>query len=161
MSTIPPVTNNANSAANAALASKQTLTEKDFLNLLVTQMTSQDPLNPQSGTEFAAQLAQFSALSESQTMESDMASLQANSLIGHTVDVTNVDNSVTEGTVSGVSIDKGVPQLVVNGQLYTMNQLAAILPMPATTPTSNSGSTPTAVQPTSGSAPTYQNVISN
>ena len=31
-----------------------------FLQLLVTQMQNQDPLNPSSDTEFIAQLAQFS-----------------------------------------------------------------------------------------------------
>ncbi|MBW2438364.1 MAG: hypothetical protein JRF29_13855 [Deltaproteobacteria bacterium] len=36
----------------------------DFLNLLVTQLQHQDPLNPAESTEFTAQLAQFSSLEQ-------------------------------------------------------------------------------------------------
>jgi len=40
----------------------QELDESSFLNLLVTQLQYQDPLEPQSNEEFVAQLAQFSSL---------------------------------------------------------------------------------------------------
>ena len=35
-----------------------------FLKLLTTQMTNQDPLNPVDSTQFATQLAQFSAVEQ-------------------------------------------------------------------------------------------------
>ena len=38
--------------------------KSQFLLLLVAQLESQDPLNPMDGTEFVAQLAQFSSLEE-------------------------------------------------------------------------------------------------
>ena len=63
------------SAAIAADTSRvpiQTLGQNDFLKLLVTQMTSQDPLNPQKDTDFIAQMAQFSSLEQSKTMASDV-----------------------------------------------------------------------------------------
>jgi flagellar basal-body rod modification protein FlgD len=116
----------------------QTLNQADFLKLLVTQMTSQDPLNPQSDTAFAAQLAQFSALQQSQNMAGDMQTLQANSLIGRTVSVTSSTNSNQQdtGVVSGVQIASGVPQIMVNGQIFDLNQITAIAPTvtPTTTP---------------------------
>jgi flagellar basal-body rod modification protein FlgD len=113
----------------------QTLGQADFLKLLVTQMTSQDPLNPQTGTDFVAQMAQFSSLSASQTMEADMSSLQASNLLGRTVSVTGSDNTQISGLVSAVQIQAGTPQIVVNGQAYDMSQITAISPAPATTPT--------------------------
>ena len=38
--------------------------KSQFLQLLVAQLKGQDPMNPMDGTEFVAQLAQFSSLEE-------------------------------------------------------------------------------------------------
>jgi len=116
----------------------QSLNQADFLKLLVTQMTSQDPLNPQSDTAFAAQLAQFSALQQSQTMAGDMQSLQANALIGRTVTVASTTNSsqTASGVVSGIDLSSGSPEISINGSLYNLSQITSILPTAAaTTPT--------------------------
>lgn len=40
------------------------LAKDDFLRLLVAQLGNQDPLNPQDGAQFVAQLAQFSSLEQ-------------------------------------------------------------------------------------------------
>jgi flagellar basal-body rod modification protein FlgD len=130
-------TTSATSSSTAAAAG-QTLDQADFLKLLVTQMTSQDPLNPQSDTAFAAQLAQFSALQQSQTMATDMQQMQANGLIGQTVNVTSATNTSQQvtGVVSAVQIAAGVPQIQVNGELYDMSDITSITPTQTTTTTS-------------------------
>jgi len=51
-------------ATTTTTASKQTLNKQDFLNLLVAQLKNQDPLNPVEGTDYTAQLAQFSSLEQ-------------------------------------------------------------------------------------------------
>jgi flagellar basal-body rod modification protein FlgD len=38
--------------------------EQMFLQLLVAQLKNQDPMNPADGTQFVAQLAQFSSLEQ-------------------------------------------------------------------------------------------------
>jgi flagellar basal-body rod modification protein FlgD len=125
------------SPVSASTPPSQTLNQADFLNLLVTQMSSQDPLNPESDTDFAAQLAQFSALQTAQSTQADLQSIQANSLIGQTVTlVPSVGATQISGVVNGVAISAGTPQLVVNGQTYTLNQLTGIAPT-VTTGTSN------------------------
>ena len=43
---------------------EEKLGRDDFLNLLITQLKHQNPLNPVESTEFAAQLAQFSSLEQ-------------------------------------------------------------------------------------------------
>ncbi len=45
---------------------KNTLDKHDFLQLLVTQLRLQNPLNPLSDQEFSTQLAQYSSLEEMQ-----------------------------------------------------------------------------------------------
>lgn len=51
------------------------LGKDDFLNLLVTQLKSQDPLNPMEGTEFTAQLAQFSSLEQLYNVNANLGEL--------------------------------------------------------------------------------------
>ncbi len=104
----------------------QTLGQNDFLKLLVTQMTTQDPTNPQKDTEFIAQMAQFSSLEQSKTMQNSIAQLQANSLLGKTVSLRSGSASVVNGTVSDVQIVAGAPQLMVNGIAYEMSQVSNV-----------------------------------
>jgi len=47
-----------------------------FLQLLVTQLQHQDPLDPQDNSEFLAQLAQFTSLESLQQIKEDMAALR-------------------------------------------------------------------------------------
>jgi flagellar basal-body rod modification protein FlgD len=126
----------ASTSATASTSPTQTLNQADFLNLLVTQMSSQDPLNPESDTDFAAQLAQFSALQSAQSTQTDLQNIQAAGLIGETVTVTPTSGSTqTGGVVSSVQISSGTPQIVVNGQTYTLSQVTGIAPTPTTSTT--------------------------
>ncbi len=43
-----------------------------FLNLLITQLKNQDPLNPMEDREFIAQMAQFSSLEQMQEMNKNL-----------------------------------------------------------------------------------------
>jgi flagellar basal-body rod modification protein FlgD len=117
-------------SSSLTAGANSTLNQADFLKLLVTQMTSQDPLNPESDTDFAAQLAQFSSLQEATTMAGNMAAIQASSLIGATVSVESATNSnqETTGVVSGVDMSSGSPEIQVNGQLYALSQILSISP---------------------------------
>ncbi len=113
--------------STTSAGSSQTLNQADFLKLLVTQMSSQDPLNPEKDTDFAAQLAQFSSLQETQNMQSDLQNIQAAGLIGATVTVTpSTGSGSVTGTVSSVAISSGTPEIMVNGQAYDLSQITAV-----------------------------------
>ena len=113
----------------------QTLGQEDFLKLLVTQMTSQDPLNPQKDTDFIAQMAQFSSLEQTKTMSADLSAMksqqdftQAAALLGRSVQVQTGIATTDTGTVSAVQLASGTPQLVINNKLYDLSQVLSVTP---------------------------------
>ena len=64
-----PITSNPSPAPAPSPSSSSTTNipganEQTFLQLLVTQLKNQDPTNPVDGTQFVAQLAQFSQLEQ-------------------------------------------------------------------------------------------------
>lgn len=128
------------SLPGSARVPAKTLGQEDFLKLLTTQMSNQDPMNPQSDAEFIAQMAQFSSLEQSKTMMQDMASLRANSLLGNTVTVTDKesDSGVTTGVVTRVVMVDKTPQIVIGDSRYDLsaiNYIETTATPPATTGT--------------------------
>lgn len=58
---------------------KSTLGKDDFMNLMIQQLKFQDPMNPMNGSEFAAQLAQFSSLEQLSNIKDSLnSSIEAN-----------------------------------------------------------------------------------
>jgi len=81
--------NSSMAAATAALTGNNNLAnEGTFLKLLVAQLQNQDPLQPQDGTQFVTQLAQFSGLEQNLAMRSDLDAIRT-----HLVDSTSTTNS--------------------------------------------------------------------
>jgi len=81
------------SKQNVQTAARKPVTElgKDqFLQILVTQLRNQDPMQPMQDKDFIAQMAQFSALEQTMNMATQMTALRqsagmAAGLIGKTV----------------------------------------------------------------------------
>lgn len=104
---------------------KKVLDQDDFLNLLITQFSTQDPLNPVTDTAFIAQMAEFSALEnakETQVQISQMRQQNANqeaiSMIGASVEyILGEDAQSKTGTVSKVLIEESGPRLVLAGMM--------------------------------------------
>lgn len=82
------------------------LGKDEFLNLLVTQLANQDPMNPMDSTESIAQLAQFSALEQMQNVGDQIEALRRSSgmtdallLQGQTVEAVDGSGTTYSGTV--------------------------------------------------------------
>lgn len=107
------------------------LGKEEFLQLLVCQLENQDPLNPQSDTEFISQLAQFSALEQMTNLNTAFANSSAYSLVGKQVIVKPTDaagnTSEVRGTVDFVEIRNGDAYLSINGNSYSVDDLAKVM----------------------------------
>jgi flagellar basal-body rod modification protein FlgD len=98
-------------------SAQQPLGKEAFLQLLVAQLSAQDPLNPMDSREFSAQLAQFSALEQmtnvNKTLEDLVAAQQAmgNSsminLIGKLVDIPGNSFEHTQGGATNLTYNLG------------------------------------------------------
>jgi flagellar basal-body rod modification protein FlgD len=106
-------------AASSTASPTGSLNMQDFLKVLLTQLTYQDPLKPMDNQQFMAQVAQFTTLGQTQQMNANIsqlltnqAALQSVGLIGRTVDITTDSGPVT-GTVSALSLAGSSPQLTV------------------------------------------------
>jgi flagellar basal-body rod modification protein FlgD len=137
ISSINPTLSSNSTPDTLSGSSSQTLSQNDFLQLLVTQMTSQDPMNPTSDTQMAAQMAQFTALQQTNTMSTNIASmltqqqvLQANDMLGKTVTLQVDANTTASGLVSSMRLVGGVPKIVVNNTPYDLSQVLTIAPTP-------------------------------
>ena len=116
------------------------LGQNAFLQLLAMQMQYQDPLAPQSSSQFVAQLAQFSTLeqmtnvsSEEQTLISAMGGLTASSqmasatgLLGDTVTVSGNGGSPVTGVVTSIASENGQVMLTVSGAPYPLSAVTSV-----------------------------------
>jgi flagellar basal-body rod modification protein FlgD len=100
-----------------------------FLNLLITQLKNQDPLNPMKDTEFIAQLASFSSLEQMTNINTSIGNLLAQqnytnaaAMIGK--QITTSDNK--SGVVSKVGIENGTVYLYVGTDKYTLSNITSV-----------------------------------
>ena len=86
--------------ATPGSASNSAPSEQMFLQLLVSQLKNQDPLNPADGTQFVSQLAQFSELEQVIAIRGDIESAAGtNSNSGSTAGSGSTPTSTGPGTV--------------------------------------------------------------
>jgi flagellar basal-body rod modification protein FlgD len=112
------------------ITNRQQLDQQDFLNLLITQLTNQDPLSPEDDKEFISQMAQFSSLQGVQQMNNSLSALQSASLIGRTVRAlqTGSDGTTTmiAGVVKAARFDQDGAHLLVNDMDIRLDQVTQV-----------------------------------
>lgn len=117
--------------AKTAKASNNELGKDAFLQLLVTQMKYQDPLNPSSNTEYVAQLATFSQLEQMQNIGKISSNSQAFGLVGKNVIMQTTSETGMikrfDGKVDFVNMENGKASLSIDGSLYSMDDLYSVI----------------------------------
>jgi flagellar basal-body rod modification protein FlgD len=110
------------------------LSTVDFLNLLITQLKNQDPLNPTSSDAFlteTSQLANVQGINQLNQNLTQMLSFQqltqGADLIGKKVAYLTAGSKTTQtGVVSAVSVANGQAQLTVGSATVPLSQVQSV-----------------------------------
>jgi flagellar basal-body rod modification protein FlgD len=124
----PPAGSGKGSASSqAAISSSQ------FLKILTTELTSQDPLSPLSSSDFIQQMVGIQSLQETASLTDSLNSFtqfmqmsSGSSLIGKSVTGLTADGQQVQGLVSSVVIQNGAALLVVGGQQLPVSGITQI-----------------------------------
>jgi flagellar basal-body rod modification protein FlgD len=134
-------------ATNSTAVTKAVKNELDkdaFVKLLLAELKYQDPMEPMKDKDFIAQMAQFSALEQTQNLatsmngfitqqknlleviyESSMVS-QAGTFLGKMVEA-KIDGTLVTGRVDAISIENGIPTLSIMGRKVAIVDVTTIL----------------------------------
>ena len=124
------------SPATAAESGNQRpeLDSQAFLNLLVTQLQHQDPLEPMEQSEFISQLAQLQAVQEASELNDNVCELiglqawtNVLGLLGRQVTAINpATGEMVHGVVEGIDLGAGPPGIVIDGVNLRLEDIVAI-----------------------------------
>ena len=110
---------------------QQSLGRDDFLKLLITQLSYQDPTAPMDDKQFIAQMAQFSTLEQMTGMASDFSRLtsmlmgsEAAGALGKGVEIMEGER-IVQGVVQAVTRGE-TPEVLVNGIFYNWDQVIKV-----------------------------------
>lgn len=106
--------------------------DKDaFLQLLVTQMRYQDPLNPGDSTEYMSQLAQYSSLEATMNISDTLEKGNGLNLVGQYVIMNTTDSAGNTDMISGLveyaTVKDGEVLLSINDTYYPAADLDSVV----------------------------------
>ncbi|RKX91871.1 MAG: flagellar hook assembly protein FlgD [Spirochaetes bacterium] len=123
--------NTLNKSLNGGKVASRNLDKDDFLKILITQLSYQDPTKPLEDKEFISQMAQFSSLEQMTNMSNSFSNLsgmlvQSNALnlLGKNVEITTGE-TIIKGVVEEIT-GRDHPQIKVNGKYYDFNDVEKI-----------------------------------
>ncbi|QWV97119.1 flagellar hook assembly protein FlgD [Geomonas nitrogeniifigens] len=123
---ITDATSAATTASAAAAMKKSTgMNKDDFLKLFVTQLQNQDPLNPQDGTQFIAQLAQLTQVEQAYNTNTNLQNLLNQGSNAGTMAAISLIGKQVEASGSQVELDSG-SSATINYNLGKSAQTVAV-----------------------------------
>ncbi len=145
VTTLKTQTNQTNYAANKENGSNE-INGDMFLQLMITQLQNQDPLDPMDNSEFLSQQATFTQVSTLQEMNENLTTYgdallsinssslnsstlnQAMNLVGQTVTATDPDNAneTITGKVDSVTIKEGSLTFTIDGKEVSSEYITGV-----------------------------------
>ncbi len=123
------------STSKSSVSKKDAMGKDMFLKLMITQLKYQDPLSPQSNTEFTSQMAQFSSLEQLTNVNTNLASLsQINSSVANAQslamigkEVKAAGNTVEVHNSSSSAITFSLPSDVGTSSIHITNSAGEVV----------------------------------
>jgi flagellar basal-body rod modification protein FlgD len=107
----------------------------DFVNLLITEMQNQDPLEPMKSENILQQISQIREIESNQRLTETLESVllgqsvvTASNLLGRTVVGLSDSSEIVTGRVDRVSIEDGTPRLHIGEHSVALKNVSEILP---------------------------------
>jgi flagellar basal-body rod modification protein FlgD len=124
---------NANSTMQPAQTATNAMNADEFMQILLAQMTHQNPLEPMDNAEMTTQFSQLNSLQQLREINSGMEKLTSSnqviylaSLIGKSVKVNRTDGKVLEGVVEEVFTEKDNPQLRIGTEKVSLDDVIEV-----------------------------------
>ena len=131
-----------NRQQNDTVFGQEFIGKDGFIKLLITQLQNQDPLEPMSNEDFAAQLAQFSSLEQMQNLNDSFGKLMdltrigsSASLIGKGVSYLDLSTGLnSSGVVEKVILKSDGLYFSINGKQVSADHVQEVGQAPAVQP---------------------------
>lgn len=115
---------------------KTSMGKDDFLKLLVTQLTYQDPMSPMDSSEMMNQMAMLGLMEQTTNMRTALDELsknmelskwqQGSNLIGKTVDAVNGEGKAVSGVVEEVVNYEGKMYVLTKKDTFQIGQIVSL-----------------------------------
>jgi flagellar basal-body rod modification protein FlgD len=106
-----------------------------FLQMMITELQNQDPLNPMQNSEIMQELGQMQQITASNKLTTTLDGValgqsltNATSLIGKQIDGIDDSGNPASGVVQKVSVLNNAPKLYVGAQVVSLNNVQDVLP---------------------------------
>ena len=133
VSSIIDTINQTDTSAAKKTSSSSSYDPSDFMDLLLKQLTNQDPMEPMDNSQMMNQLTQLNSL---QTMKQIQTSLEqsstdnrkayAASLIGKNAMVSDSDGKSVEGKISGFAQEAGKTYVLMGETYYSLDNVMSV-----------------------------------
>lgn len=136
-----PVSSIGQSTANSTSttgSSNLNLNSGDFMNMMITQLENQDPLNPTNSDELMTQMSAIGQMESSSNLDTTLSTLgtqtqigSASSLMGKQVQGIDVNNNSVTGVVTAVQVASGGVNLQLDsGDTVSLTNISNITSAP-------------------------------
>jgi len=124
----------AKAGSSGASVSIDAALKGNFLNLLISQITNQNPLEPMDNETMVTQMTQFQTVEKLNALQEKIGSMMiyqnlmnSSNMLGKTVKIYDPSTNTTiSGKVEGIRIENGFPGVVVGGNYYDVTNVQEV-----------------------------------